>query len=381
LKILQINASYKPAYIYGGPTMSVAKLSEQLVKAGNCVTVFTTTANGKDELPVTVNKTTVVDGVDVIYFKRITKDHSHLSPALLTKLWKDAPTFEVIHIHAWWNLVSVLSALVAVMRNVPLIISPRGTLSSYSFTNKNNFAKKLLHNLLGKRLLRQSYVHATSNAELKDLAEIITPKRMFDIPNFVKIAPSSIQKTTSGKVLKLLFFSRIEEKKGLDILLHALPMLTIPYHLTIAGDGDEAYIDLLKNIIRYNLSNSNVSWVGFQNENKFDVFSDHDLLILPSYNENFGNVVIESLSAGTPVLISEYVGLADYVVKNNLGWTCETTPQSISGTINDIAATKMDLLAQISLDAPPIIHRDFDDAQLIKKYIDMYQQVINHGRL
>lgn len=378
MKILQINASYKPAYIYGGPTMSVAKLSEQLVNAGNHVTVFTTTANGKDELPVSVNKTTVVDGVDVIYFKRITKDHSHLSPALLTRLWKDAPKFDVIHVHAWWNLVSVLSAFVAVSRNVPLIISPRGTLSSYSFTNKNNLAKKLLHNLLGKRLLTRSNIHATSNAELKDLAEIITPKRMFDIPNFVKIAPSSIPKKTNGKVLKLLFFSRIEEKKGLDILLHALPLLTVPYHLTIAGDGDNAYIDLLKNIARYNLSDSNISWIGFQNENKFAVFGDHDLLVLPSHNENFGNVVIESLSAGTPVLISEQVGLAAYVVKNELGWTCQTTPQSISGAINDIATTKTDQLAQISLNAPGIIHRDFDEDQLIKKYIDMYQQVINH---
>ncbi|TSJ35981.1 glycosyltransferase [Mucilaginibacter corticis] len=378
MKILQINASYKPAYIYGGPTMSVAKLCEQLVNAGNSVTVFTTTANGKDELPVMANKTIIVDGVEVIYFKRNTKDHSHFSPALLTRLWKDAPKFDVIHIHAWWNLVSVLSAFIAVSRNVPVIISPRGTLSSYSFTNKNNLAKKLLHNLLGKRLLRQSYLHATSNAELKNLAEIITPKGMFDIPNFVKIAPSSIPKKPSGKVLKLLFFSRIEEKKGLDILLHALPLLTIPYHLTIAGDGDNAYIDLLKNIARYNQSESNISWIGFQNENKFDVFVDHDLLVLPSYNENFGNVVIESLSAGTPVLISEQVGLANYVVKNELGWLCETTPRSISDAINDIATTKTDRLAQISLDAPGIIHRDFDEDQLIKKYIDMYQQVINH---
>jgi len=358
--------------------MSVAKLSEQLAKAGNSVTVFTTTANGKDELPISINITTVVDGVEVIYFKRITKDHSHFSPALLTRLWKDAPLFDVIHIHAWWNLVSVLSAFVAVSRNVPLIISPRGTLSSYSFTNKNNLAKKLFHNLLGKRLLSRSYLHATSNAELQDLAEIITPKGMFDIPNFVKIAPSSIPPKKAGKVLKLLFFSRIEEKKGLDILLHALSLLTVPYRLTIAGDGDNAYLDLLKNIARYNQSDSNISWIGFQNENKFVVFADHDLLVLPSHNENFGNVVIESLSAGTPVLISEQVGLAAYVVKNKLGWLCETTPQSISGTINDIATTKTDQLAQISLDAPGIIHRDFDEDQLIKKYIDMYQQVINH---
>jgi hypothetical protein len=77
LKILNVIAAYKPAVIYGGPTMSVAMLCEELSKAGTSTEVFTTTANGTGELPVKVNKPTVVDGVTVTYFKRITKDHTH----------------------------------------------------------------------------------------------------------------------------------------------------------------------------------------------------------------------------------------------------------------------------------------------------------------
>lgn len=56
MKIIQICAAYKPAYIYGGPTMSVSKLSEELVKAGLDVVVLATTANGKVELNVPVGK-------------------------------------------------------------------------------------------------------------------------------------------------------------------------------------------------------------------------------------------------------------------------------------------------------------------------------------
>ncbi|MBC7400100.1 MAG: glycosyltransferase [Mucilaginibacter sp.] len=379
MNILQINASYKPAYIYGGPTMSVAKLSEQLVDAGNKVTVFTTTANGKYELAIEPNKPTLVDGVWVTYFKRITKDHSHFSPGLLIKLWRDVRGFDIVHIHAWWNLVSVFSAFIALVRKVPVVISPRGTLSDYSFQNKNSAVKSLIHNFLGKSLLKRSYLHATSVAEKKALLNIIKPIELFDIANFVKIAQQPASKKSPGPILKLLFLSRIEEKKGLDVLLQALPRLSIPYHLTIAGHGDENYISILKNIAHYNHSDTNISWIGFQNENKFDVFSDHDLLVLPSYNENFGNVIIESLSTGTPVLISEHVGLADYVTENNLGWICQTTPQSVSDIINDIATNGMDKLANITISAPEIIHRDFDDDQLIKKYIDMYQQIIDNG--
>jgi len=130
--------------------MSVSMLSEQLAKTGIYTEVYATTANGKDELPVKPGEPVNVDGVTVTYFKRITKDHSHFSPALLKKLWKEAPGFDVIHIHAWWNLVSLFSCLIALMRNVPVIISPRGTLSPYSFQNKNIGKKTAYSSLIGQ---------------------------------------------------------------------------------------------------------------------------------------------------------------------------------------------------------------------------------------
>jgi len=380
LRVLQINASYKPAYIYGGPTMSVAKLSEQLVKAGCIIEVFTTTANGAFELPVNLNSKTNVDGVDVTYFKRITKDHTHFSPALLIKLWKEAPNFDLVHIHAWWNLVSLFSTFIALIKKTPVLISPRGTLSFYSFNNKNSSIKKLIHNLLGKHLLKRSYIHATSNAEREALAAIIEPKLIFNIPNFVNITTAvNVPVVEDGPVFKLLFLSRIEEKKGLDILLRALPAINIPYSLTIAGDGDKNYVDHLKNIARDNFSDPGITWIGFQNETKFDILRNHQLLVLPSYDENFGNVVIESLSVGTPVLVSSDVGLADYVIKNSFGWVCETTPESISDAINTIAINQAAQMRHIRNTAPAIIRNDFDEGKLIQKYMDMYRHIITHG--
>ncbi|MDB5117669.1 MAG: glycosyl transferase group 1 [Mucilaginibacter sp.] len=379
MKILQINASYKPAYIYGGPTMSVAKLSEQLVKAGCEVEVFTTTANGLRELPVVSDIKLNIDGVNVTYFKRLTKDHTHFSPRLLVKLWREAADFDVIHIHAWWNLVSVFSALIALKSKTPVIISPRGTLSAYSFSNKNSLIKKILHNVLGKRLLNNSFIHATSNAEQQALTALLKPLYIFNIPNLVNLAETKYEQIITGpEIFKLLFFSRIEEKKGLDILLGALPALRIPYHLTIAGDGDKDYIAQLKNITRDNLSSPYITWIGFLNENKFDVLHNHQLLVLPSYNENFGNVVIESLSVGTPVLISGQVGLAGYVLKNKFGWVCQLTPESVSSTIHHIAAQQMDEINRIRNSAPVVIQRDFKEEVLITKYIDMYRQIRDH---
>lgn len=379
MRILQICAAYKPAYIYGGPTMSVSMLSENLAKAGVDTAVYATTANGKQELPVIPGEAVNVDGVPVIYFKRVTKDHSHFSPALSARLRKDAGSFNLVHIHAWWNLVSVFSCLIALRRNVPVLLSPRGTLSPYSFQHKSIGIKWLLHRLLGKPLLKKCHIHATSQKESEAIQVLFKPKSITILPNFVKLPErKTYAENEPASILKLLFFSRIEEKKGLDILLHALATVTVPYTLTIAGDGDHDYIETLKAIATKNGVDKHITWIGFQQENKFDVLQQHDLFVLPSYDENFGNVVIESLSVGTPVLISEGVGLADYVKENDLGWICHTNPSSVAWEINNIAINQREQLLKTRRVAPDIIYNDFKDDNLVKRYINMYHEILNH---
>jgi glycosyltransferase involved in cell wall biosynthesis len=159
-------------------------------------------------------------------------------------------------------------------------------------------------------------------------------------------------------------------------LIGALPLITVPYSLTIAGNGDENYIASLKTISQKNSTSSNINWVGFHGDDKFELLHDHDIFVLPSYDENFGNAVIESLSVGTPVLISEHVGLADYVVKNKLGWLCQTNPESLGEKINDIAKNQVHQLNTIRQEAPGLIENDFNGDNLVKKYIDLYNQLI-----
>jgi glycosyltransferase involved in cell wall biosynthesis len=221
----------------------------------------------------------------------------------------------------------------------------------------------------------------TSERERRAIENFVFPKQIIAVPNFV-VLPGTVSEIKRDQPqhapLNLLFFSRIEEKKGLDILLNALKSVTIPYHLTIAGDGHTDYMHKLKAIATSNGLAYRLSWIGFQGENKFDLLQQHDLMVLPSHDENFGNVVIESLSVGTPVLISKYVGLVDYVAANNLGWICELDETDISAYINDIFDQK-DKLASIREIAPNIIRSDFDDTNLTEKYISMYNQIINNG--
>ncbi|UKT64381.1 XrtY-associated glycosyltransferase XYAG1 [Pedobacter mucosus] len=414
MKIIHITASYKPAYIYGGPIQSVGKLCEALErikdqgakskeqraktkgqelkckeqgsKIKDSLQVFTTTANGTEELDVEIGKPLIVDGVSVTYFNRWTKDHSHFSPSLLKSLRNEILRCTqddnlIIHIHSWWNLVSVLSCLIAKFYNIPVVLSPRGMLTSYTQHNRNTFLKKTLHHLVGKKLLSYCHIHATSEQEEKEILKIAQPKSITIIPNLVKLRGKKPQeKNLDSDViekLNLIFLSRIEEKKGLPLLFNALAILDISWSLTIAGSGEPDYVDSLKLIVKSLEISDRIKWIGqIEDDKKFDLMAAHDLLVLTSYNENFANVVIECLSVGTAVLISDKVGLADYVTSKDFGWV---TPLDIHDIKNSILAAyyNREKLLRISNSAPTAMEVDYNDEILVNRYLSMYKSTLN----
>ncbi|HEX8547945.1 MAG TPA: glycosyltransferase [Cytophagaceae bacterium] len=386
MKIIQINASYKPAFIYGGPTMSVSKLSEVLASQGIDLNVLTTCANGDQELDVVLGQKIILDQVPVTYYKRLTKDHTHFSPALYLALWNRLKTERrntanndiLIHVHTWWNLVSVICCMISVFKKVPVVLSPRGTLSAYSFGNRNNLFKNIIFKIT-KPLLNRCHVHVTSENERKAIISLLQPKTVTVIPNLVSLPANetlNLRKDINEEEFKLLFFSRIEEKKGLEMLFSALATKQLNYQLTIAGSGDSKYIGQLKNLAKSLDIHGRISWIGQQPaEYKFSIMADHDLMVLPSYDENFANVVIESLATGTAVLVTENVGLSDYVLKNDFGWVCIRDDIHIrDGLLN--AASNRQKLRNIRERAPLIIREDFSDQLLGQRYIMLYNEVI-----
>ncbi|MEL6942891.1 MAG: glycosyltransferase, partial [Bacteroidota bacterium] len=125
--VLHIVPSYKPAYIYGGTITAISILAESQAALGHKIQVFTTTANGKEELP---KGSTTIDGVQVQYFPRWTKDHTHFSPALLWKLFRSIKKYDTVHLHSWWNLVTIPALFICWLRGVRPFFSPHGMLSS-----------------------------------------------------------------------------------------------------------------------------------------------------------------------------------------------------------------------------------------------------------
>ncbi|WP_316792235.1 XrtY-associated glycosyltransferase XYAG1 [Pedobacter frigoris] len=381
MKIIHISPSYKPAWCYGGPTRSVSLLCEALTASGQQIEVLTTIANGNTELKIATSDPISVDGVTIRYFKRITKDHSHFSPALLYYLYKNTSSKDckaIIHIHSWWNMTSMLSCLIAKVNHKRVVLSPRGMLSSYTFSTGNSFLKKIVHKVIGKKLIDYCHIHATSNQEKKDILKLQQVRNSCTIPNLIQLPEKqtrSLRKTLKKMPFKILFLSRIDKKKGLELLFRALAHLDFPWSLTLAGDGKYGYIKLLKSLSDSLFISSSIAWLGeISNTDKYPLIASHDLLVLFSYNENFANVVLESLSMGTPVAISNRVGLADYVHLHQLGWISCLTVDSITSALSDAYKNDMQR-AIINSSAPLMIRNHFSATGLVQQYINFYHQL------
>ncbi|MCX2481787.1 glycosyltransferase [Pedobacter sp. MC2016-15] len=371
MKILFIVPSYKPAFVYGGTIVVIARLAEQLALEGHDVSVYTTTANGKAELDVVPGKEMIIDGVRVTYFKRITGDHTHVSSDLWRCLYNNIKSFDVVHIHSWWSPLIIGAFCVCRIKKVKPVFSPHGMLSKYIIETNNPRKKKAVH-IMGKRLLKHATLHVTADTEWEESLNIIPHWRGHVIPNLVALSNIAYQRTYND-VFTIGFISRIDPKKGLDLLITALSNVTFDYKLQIAGDGDPDYIASLKRLAEEKGNASKLHWVGWKNgEDKFKFLAQLDLFALTSYNENFAVVAIEALSVGTPVLVSDKVGLYKYVLERDMGWITDLNVNNITQKLNTLFSdsTKQ---RRINAEAPSKIKIDFDDSALAKEYIQLYQ--------
>ena len=111
----------------------------------------------------------------------------------------------------------------------------------------------------------------------------------------------------------LLFLSRIQEKKGCDLLLRAFAVVA-PDHpdlrLVIAGPDQSGWVGDLQELSRVLGIAERVAWPGMlQGDVKWGAFYSSEAFVLPSHQENFGIAVAEALGCGLPVLISDKVNI------------------------------------------------------------------------
>ena len=226
------------------------------------------------------------------------------------------------------------SALLCIIFKVPFSVALRGGYEPWRM-NQKKIKKNIFNFFVTNRILRESaFIHVISDMEA-DSVPVAHKSKAVVIPNGFDMSTYEKYRLLESKFtyerekeVKFLFLSRMDKEKGLDIVFSAFKDIqsrSTNTKLTLVGPDNNGY---LKNLIK-TVDNVEYEWIpGLYGDDKILEIIKADVFILPSYSENFGNVILESLLFGTPVITSTGTPWGKIVPEIQCGWICQPEKES-----------------------------------------------------
>lgn len=321
--------------------------------AGDEITVATTNDDGARGRLKNVPLGEVVQqaGIAHIFFRRDIRPYK-MSFGLSSWLKKTVTRFDVVHIHALFSFASWAASRAAGKARVPYIVRPLGVLNQWGLENRRPLLKQCSLRLVELPILRRAAaIHYTTQAERSEAVKIhpdIANLPSFVVPIPVDGAPSETASeffrqfpSASGKNI-ILFMSRLDLKKGIELLFQAFALIQQDYPdaiLVIAGAGEPRYVESLRQTAKDLGIAQDVVWTGFlEGSAKASALAAATLFVLPSYSENFGIAAAEALAAGLACVLSEQVALSEYLEHDRSAMIVVREKEAIANAIRQLLA-------------------------------------------
>jgi glycosyltransferase involved in cell wall biosynthesis len=314
MHILHVTPYYIPAYAFGGVVRSCEGMSRALVRRGHRVTVLTTDVLNQSQRGNSPSDE-IVDGVRVVRARNTSmwlRKHANLSTplAMSHRARQLLADVDVIHCHEFRTLENLLITPTAAAMQIPLVLSPHGTLTHET---GRSALKAMWDELLSPGLAKRfRHVIGLSQAELKEVQELwasFGAKTPFSaIPNGVDIQDYANLKGRVafreryylGDAPVCLFMSRLHPRKGVAVLIEAFKAAAIDGARLVIAGPDEGMLDVIQPMF-----NEQVIYAGYLNgADRLAAFAGADMLALPAVGEGLPMVVLEAMASGLPVIIS-----------------------------------------------------------------------------
>ncbi len=321
MKILQVIPSIAAGF--GGPSSAVLGMSSALSLLGQEVRIITTDADVGARMNVPLAQPQPLKGFEICYYPVRFLKHYKFSPGLLQALRSQIPAYDVVHIHSLFQFSTLSASFYCRRFHKPHIIRPLGHLDPYALKHRGFIKSIYMRAFELNNLNNASAVHYTSTDEMRLACGLNIKSRPLiiglgvDLEEFSQLPDYGEfrQKHPELKEKKIiLFFGRINFKKGLDLLVEAFAGLAASrddLYLVIAGPDDEGYAGKVKGWLKSrNVSHKSLFTGMLSGRDKLCLLRDSDIFVLPSYTENFALAVVEAMAAGLPVVVSERVGIS-----------------------------------------------------------------------
>ena len=383
MKILHVIPSIAPRY--GGPSFVALETCQGLVDRGHHVRLATTDADGPGRLSVPLGAPTIYQGVETIVFPRAASEAFKWSPGLVRWLDTHVAGFDVVDIHAIFSHSSLAAGRACRDNGVPYVVRPHGSLDPWSLSRKA-WQKRILFWLGARRLLTGAARVQYTTAEEQDLAEQALPwlSNGVVVPLGVAGGPDPVTAQPESPPY-ILTLSRLEQKKGLELVIAAFHQITVAGHLAdwrlvIAGDGEPSYVRDLKRIAANGPAAARIRFTGWvDGETKARWLRGASLFAAPSAQENFGLSVLEAMAVGVPVIVSTGVNLAPGIARAGAGWLAEPRAASFPRVLESVLGDRAARLARGRSAA--VFAREFGWDRSLDELVSLYHSVCPHQGL
>ena len=323
MRVLIYVPYYLPATRFGGPVQSVHGLARTLVEQGHEVTVLTANLDGPEELDVPIDTPISIDGVQVYYFRIHTPRRLYYSPKMVRRAKSLMTQVDAVHINGVFLWPGPRITQIARNEGVPVTISPRGMLMPELVAGKSRWLKKLWLAFMGRKsIAMSSTIHVTVRAEAEGMRQLgLDLAPILVLPNGV-IAPPVVDPDLIAQVWegippgrRVLYLGRLGWNKGIDMAIRATHAHE-DAHILIVGYDEVG----LRQQLEPELSRADGLLCGaflgqIDGHEKWALLAGADVLLVPSVQENFANVVAEAMAVGTVVIATEGVGASTYLKK------------------------------------------------------------------
>ena len=333
MRVLHVSPSFYPAHHYGGPIASSFGLCNAVAKMpGLELRVLTTDSDGPRRIEVKSFPVRLSEGYDVYYCRRWFG--ADIAPRLFWRLPQMIRWADVVHLTAVYSPPTIPTLFLCRLFRKPVVWSTRGALQSWRERSRKTL--KSLWDATCDRFCSADRVvlHVTAEQERLESVQRIKRARAAVIPNGVESPESNgHEPPRSNKVLSLLYLGRLDPKKGIENLLQAIATIGDDLRLSVCGEGEERYADHLKSLANSLNVSSRITFHGrVEGEPKEKQFANADLCVVPSFTENFCNVIAESLARGVPVIASKGTPWAR-VTEIGCGLWVDNDPETLADAI------------------------------------------------
>ncbi|HMQ50293.1 MAG TPA: glycosyltransferase [Saprospiraceae bacterium] len=353
-------------------------MAKALFEKGVSVSVTSTTQGILPEHSIAPGKWMNQGYGEVIYVP--TSIH-YLPLRLLFTTIKQMHKADIIHLTAIFYPLSWLTALINnLFFRKPVVWSPRGELDPPALMY-STYKKKTVLLLIQRLILPFGHFtfHATCEAELRYIQNIFSKRyETILLPNYMEL-PTPV---SSEKDSFFLYIGRIHPKKAIENLIQALAISQLfkssGFRLIVAGDCENEYGGKLKDLTRQLDLNRQVSFMGhIAGEAKQELLAKAYFSFMPSHSENFGNVVVEALSQGTPVIASKgtpWAALEEF----RAGYWIDNDPHALAQIIDTILDMSLEKYERLSFNASRLAQEKFDVHQNIDLWIEVYEKLLQN---